>query len=508
MNNGIFINDDYWNFYWDAPFEDMNEAGLKKAIDFYTGRGGVRGLIFNLNGSRSNFESKVLDNVWKCVEYHDDGSVWYHGERQSDAIAKAMRNLREMYCNVKDPTLVRREYCRSRGVEFFFSMRTNDMHVVFKNGQNYNRDCVLLDSFLTSHDDYKRCLYRRGRSGRWADECLDYGIKEVRDRYLALAAEYLAYDPDGFELDFMRHLPIFRPGFDELGIPLMNDFMREIRRMADAAEKRSGHKVQIAVRVPTTPEDAFACGFDVAAWADDGLVDIVVPSPSFSSNESEIPLEIWRRMLPKSVTLAPCIELHNHPGIGEVPMMKTTKEIDCGFASIFYYKGADTVYLYNHFPYGSDKFENDDDERELFRILGDRETVEKSARRHWNTFRDFGYIEGRPWGGTFKPWALPPKGISTVRINVGGGTSGREARLILAFHDGDVPSEIRLNTVILSAETAPSRPFPQMPKCDILKPVSFPIPAGVLHDGHNLVEFYCDSEKSVRLMWLEIQLLR
>ena len=31
---GIYINDDFANFYFNAPIEDMNEAGLKRQIDF------------------------------------------------------------------------------------------------------------------------------------------------------------------------------------------------------------------------------------------------------------------------------------------------------------------------------------------------------------------------------------------------------------------------------------------------------------------------------------------
>lgn len=504
---GIYINDDFANFYWNAPFEDMNEAGLRRQIDFYTKNGGVQAIIYNLNANLAYFDSNVFQPVWTLVEYDDAAHrVYYRGEPVSDWNARMLWNIREMYRNVADPTAVRKAYCHEKGVEFFLSFRTNDMHTVFS-GRRYAPECLTLGDFWRGHEEYHRASYRRERSAAWANEALDFGEEEVRTRALAMCAEYLAYDPDGFEIDFMRHLPMFRPGFDEFSIPLMNDFMRSVRRLADESEARSGHRVRIAVRVPSAPDDALACGLDAAYWAKNGLCDIVEPSPSFCSNESDIPLELWRRMLPDEVVLSPYIELHNTSAQPMTEMFKTEPAIDRGFAATFYGKGADTVSLYNHFPYGPDAFPRDADMQELYAALGSREACENSHRRHIVTYRDNTYIEGRFYS-SFMPYAVSPRQSWGTRICVGGGTAHRRARLIIAFSDTEQLPEVRLNTFVLQASSTPSVPFPTMPGCrDIpFLPVEFELNDGVLHDGMNLAEIYNPTEKDVLPLWMEIEI--
>lgn len=503
MRGGIFINDDFGNFYFNVPIEKMNEEGLKEQIDFYSEKGGVDAVLFNLNASRAFYRSKVLEPIWEQMDYADDGRVFYRGKECGRWLSKACLNMRELNRNVPDPIRFRRDYCHERGVDFFLSMRPNDMHGAF-GAHGYDPTGPCLDRFLVEHDDYRRSLYRRGRTSAWWDETLDYGIAAVRDHYLALAEELFSFDPDGFEVDFMRHLPFFRVGYEEASIPLMNDFMRKIRAMADESARRSGRPVRVVTRVPTAPDDAFACGFDVATWAKEGLVDVVVPSPSFASNESDIPLEIWRRMLPDETTLAPCLEINNRSAVPEIKVMRTEPAIDRGFASMMRYKGADTIYLYNHFPYGPDIFQPRADMQRLYRDLSDRRATEFQARRHLVTYRDNVYVEGR-FASSFMPDTIDPVWVRPVRLNVGGATRGRSARAIIGYGEGGLP-ELRLNTTVLRPDGEPAVPFPRLPSCDAMRPVSYPIPAGVLHDGLNTFEFFNETGKAIRLFWMEIDI--
>lgn len=495
---GIYINDDFANFYFSAPFEDMNEAGLKRQIDFYTAAGGVEAIIFNLNASRAYFDSKVFEPIWKCVEFDDAaGKVYHHGKEIGAADAQACRNLREMYQNVADPTLIRKAYCAERGVKSFLSLRINDLHTPY-NGKTYVPDTVTLSDYWRSREDIRRAAYRRTYRSVWAQEGLDFADQGVRDRMVALAKEYLAYEPDGFEIDFMRHLPLFKPGYDEFHKGLVDDFIRTIRELTDA---------QIAVRVPSAPDDALNCGLDVAYWAKQGWIDIVEPSPSYCSNESDLPMELWRHMLPDGIILSPYIELHNTSSAPEVPMFKTEPAIDRAYAAEFRRRGADTVSLYNHFPYGRDAFENGAEMQELYHDLADPAICENKERRHLVTYRDNTYMEGRFYS-SYLPYAVGYNDINTVRLTVGNGVAARRARLIIGYTDTDDAQlpEIRLNTEILTPDHA-DLDFPRLPLCDLFKPLSYPIPEGLLHDGVNIAELYNNTVPgSIRIMWMEVQI--
>ena len=497
---GIYINDDFAKFYFNAPIEDMNEAGLKRQIDFYTKAGGVEGIIFNLNASRAYFDSKVFEPIWKCVEFDDAaGKVYHLGKEISRSSAKACLNLREMYRNVADPTRIRKAYCAEKGVKFFLSLRINDLHTPYS-GKNYTPDNVTLSDYWRDHENFRRASYRRSYRGEWAQEGLDFAEKEVRDHMIALAKEYLAYQPDGFEIDFMRHLPLFKPGYDELHKGLVDEFIRTIRTIA-------GPQIQLAVRVPSTPDDALNCGLDVAYWAKQGWIDIVEPSPSFCSNESDLPLESWRYMLPDHVILSPYIELHNRSSAPEVPMLKTEGAIDRAYAAVFYQRGADTVSLYNHFPYGPDAFEDGSVMQDLYHDLADPAICETKERRHLVTYRDNTYMEGRFYS-SYLPYAVGYNDIDTVRLAVGNGTAGRRARLIIGYTDTDNAKlpEVRLNTVVITPDHT-DLDFPRLPECDLLKPLSYPIPAGLLHDGINIAELYNHTvPDSIRIMWMEVQI--
>lgn len=497
---GIYINDDFANFYFSAPFENMNEAGLKEQIDFYTEAGGVEAIIFNLNASRAYFDSKVFEPIWKCVEFDDAaGKVYHLGKEISASCAQACRNLREMYRNVADPTLIRKAYCAERGVKFFLSLRINDLHTPYS-GRAYAPDTVTLSDYWREHEDFRRASYRRSYRTVWAQEGLDFAEKEVRDRMIALAKEYLAYEPDGFEIDFMRHLPLFKPGYDEFHKDLVDEFMRTIRELA-------GPQMQIAVRVPSAPDDALNCGLDVAYWARQGWINIVEPAPSYCSNESDLPMELWRYMLPDQTILSPYIELHNTSSAPEVPMFKTEPAIDRAYAADFRKRGADTVSLYNHFPYGDDSFDDGAVMQELYHDLADLSICETKERRHLVTYRDNTYMEGRFYS-SYLPYAVGYNDINTVRLTVGNGVAHRRARLIIGYTDTDNTKlpEIRLNTEILTPDHA-DLDFPRLPLCDLFKPLSYPIPDGLLHDGVNIAELYNNTmPEGIRIMWMEVQI--
>jgi len=107
---------------------------------------------------------------------------------------------------------------------------------------------------------------------------------------LAYAEEQLpCYDVHGLELDWMREITCFKEQGRPENVEIINDFMREVNRLRKAAEVKWGHEIQIMCRLPRDYTQSVTYGFDAAAWAKEGLVDAVVVTPRWESNDSAMP---------------------------------------------------------------------------------------------------------------------------------------------------------------------------------------------------------------------------
>jgi hypothetical protein len=121
----------------------------------------------------------------------------------------------------------------------------------------------------------------------------NYAVPEVYEHHLALVREIFARwgdRMDGLELDWLRWGFFFKPGFEVEGRALLTKFVKEVRRLADEAGRRSGRRIRLAHRVPTNPESAFNYGFDVAAWKKAGCVDMLTLSLFCGGNDFSLPV--------------------------------------------------------------------------------------------------------------------------------------------------------------------------------------------------------------------------
>lgn len=66
--------------------ETMDEAGLKRHIDYYAVPG-VTGILFNPNAMRAFFDSRAFEPLWKGMEEGDDGKARYQGRELEPAAA-------------------------------------------------------------------------------------------------------------------------------------------------------------------------------------------------------------------------------------------------------------------------------------------------------------------------------------------------------------------------------------------------------------------------------------
>lgn len=363
---GIIFNEDNTHFF-SSSSQAASKKGLISYIDTnYLRQANVKALVFCPAAAKASYNSKVFSPAWKDVIFHADGSAEYHGKKLPNRQAKAYMRMKKLSDEGINPYQVWIAHCRSKNVAPWISLRMNDCH------DSTLKDSVLQSRFLKKHPEYRIATYR-GAPSDWG---LDYGRKEVRNYIFSMFTELMElYDADGFELDWMRHGRVFRRGEEVKNRKLLTELLYEIRKKANEMEKIRGHKIEISVRVPATPEDAYALGYDVEEWAKRGLINQVVPATFYQSAYEGYPIRTWRKFVGEKVRIAPSIEAHfrsykNGPAIG------SDFTLDNALAAYYYWLGADRIYFFNHFGHQWQK-------------AGSIAVVNAAPRRHMLMFNDF-----------------------------------------------------------------------------------------------------------------------
>jgi hypothetical protein len=475
--NRILLNVDCWElFRGKVP---TNREGLRNHVEMLC-RGGVTDILLNVNAQKAMYPSDVRERYWDHVEQSPDGRWRIHG-MELDGEPTRITACRLLHENVPDAEQCYIDYGRRLGRKVHLSMRMNDLHDVGR------RNSASLSAFWLEHPEYQRAPFYDPQ--HWYSKTLDYAVPAVREHAMQLAREILErFDCDGFELDWMRHPFHFRPGMETDGLGILTEFMREVRGHAEAAAARNDKPVEVSVRVPARPEDARRTGYDVVRWSREKLVDRVIPTSIYPTTDFDMPLELWRMLLAPETRVAAGFEysaesIANPSGRGR---MVVQKEIFLGHVASCLYRGADEIYIYNYFAptlFGEENWLH------MMTHGSRREDAEAQTRRHIVTYCDSQAPGIAP--DPILPLRLSWKGqFEEIRVNVGGGTAGRHASVVLGFALGNGESvapdcEIRLNggDALAKAEL-PDQRYPGY----VGATMAFRITPGMLHDGDNVID--------------------
>jgi len=167
---------------------------------------------------------------------------------------------------------------------------------------------------------------------------------------------------------------------------------------------------------------------------------MVVVTPFWASIETDMPIELWRRLLPPRVTLAAGLELLIRP-YHAYAIQKNSLETVRGAAAAMLERGADRVYLFNYMD-SQTAMERAEDTKAVLNECGKLSTLAGKTRRHVATYTD-------TWGPDEASAALLPKSVGAgnwfaLRIATGPKVSRAEVRLGC---EGPAPAELRLNGV-------------------------------------------------------------
>jgi len=334
-----------------APLFVFNSDGGAAAIAHITGEVTHDVICHELNELEG---TAVTDFFWCPIV---GGNVFIYptnvGERMGDNIrdwdkihpyyreqGRAMAdNLRQLIERGEDPVEILSARAKELGLRFWLSCRMNEIH------EDDDRFMVVRSLFKEEHLDWlhgrnyhPEAVYAPKNEWSYA---WDYAHEGVRKHFLALFHEWLGYDVDGIELDFVRSPCLFPPGKEEEGAPLLTDFVRKLRTDVNATAKRRGHKVQLAVRVPPSLDLCSAAGIEIKTWIEEDLVDMVIPMDRGYFDPEPKLSEFLPLAKPKGITVLGGIE-------PQVRNYRKTSRQTFATAGNFLHQGADGIYTFNY----------------------------------------------------------------------------------------------------------------------------------------------------------------
>ena len=199
-------------------------------------------------------------------------------------IAPDKRNIaRELIDQGQDALQLVAGFCRTNGLECFWSIRMNDTHDA---AHRKDKPYFLFPKLKVEHPDWLvGDEVKRTPFGRWSS--VNYALAEVRNLAFENIREVCRnYDLTGIEMDYFRHLCYFPSvanggkASDEERAKI-TELMRRVRKMSEAEGLRRGRPFLISVRAPDSAEFCHDMGLDVERWMREGLIDILIPSGYF-----------------------------------------------------------------------------------------------------------------------------------------------------------------------------------------------------------------------------------
>ena len=475
--------------------KEMVLAAAPKLVDQYQGTG-VTHIFWNVNYQRVGYRSAVWPSYWDDPDPEKNVTGW-------------PRSYLELHkLGIDDLFAVVIPRCREQHISPWISLRMNDHH--------YGSDPSRVSPLFFDHHE----LRTHGGKGLW-----NYARPEVREFYLKLVAEVLQrYDVDGLELDWIRTPYNFNTEDLERGREILTDFVRTVRRQTQAAGKRLGHPVRLAVRVPDTPEFAFGLGFDAVAWAREGLVDLLIPS-GWWNGYADIPVEDWRAQIGPAATnclIMPCTA-ETYACTKKGFMMFNSLAAMRGYAAQLYDRGADGMYLFNHFglvnnfmrlrdPAGETTL--DGRRADLLRAAGDVAGATNQPRVHALAIHDM--IPEKSSYQQPLPATLAPQQPATFKLQTGPRpTTGRYV-LRVGLEKADdlaaVKLAVRLNgsacraleDLPVPAKPDPRPDQPRLNVCEVAPRIlQFEAPLAAVLRGYNAVELSIAQGPAQTVIWLE-----
>ncbi len=290
------------------------------------------------------------------------GLFWAHVPKVGEAIGEFVPDSEAQYvkdlCSGlraleklgTDPLAEAVRFGHSQDMETFWSCRMNNTEDSFApwGRSRWKREHPeYLFGTLEDWDKYEMTDPRKW----WA--ALDFAVPEVRAHLLRIFEDvFTRYDIDGIDLDWFRSPRFFRETNEDRPVTpehvaMMNDFVRNVRALADRTAAHRGRPFLISCRIPLSVERCRAVGLDLNTWLDEDLVDILVLGGDLGP----------MAMAPQLRTMVELAHKYHVPAMANIcgsglqpAHTYFTKEAWYGAAMNAWQAGVDGIYVFNLFP--------------------------------------------------------------------------------------------------------------------------------------------------------------
>ena len=204
-----------------------------------------------------------------------------------------------------DPVREVVSWCRTNRLEVFVTLRVNDTHDQATDQTRVGPPYAYPGNALYSPFKIRHPEFLMGSCTNRPPYCswsaVDFTHEAVRERFFEMCRDVCAhYDTDGLDLDFFRHMQLFKSvawggTASDAERAMMTALMRRVRAAADAEGKRRGRPILLSARVPDSVPFCRDVGIDLEAWLREGLLDLVFTSGYWRHNPWQYTVDLCRR---------------------------------------------------------------------------------------------------------------------------------------------------------------------------------------------------------------------
>ena len=218
------------------------------------------------------------------------GEIWGHNYDliNHEVWYKAAFNCQMMIESGHDPLQVVCDHAHERGFNFLAHLLLNMAYTPpsrVTNGRVATYNTLHPEWIVGEEPDYPEAVHDNPNR-------MSYAVPEIRENRLAIVRELVTdYPTDGIDLNFNTYMPLIARREVEEHTETITEWMRDVRRAADAAAEAQGRSKRVVVRMAATVEGNKKMGQDIEAWVGEGLIDTIVAMPvggDFSSETSRL----------------------------------------------------------------------------------------------------------------------------------------------------------------------------------------------------------------------------
>ncbi len=407
-----------------------------------------------LNRAVNEIEGTQVDVFIECIQWSDEQMLYptkvtevyakpITEDHKTDfknnpGIRRWAQNVDGLLEQGKDPLEIWARRSHEAGMQFWPSLRMNDIHKdwserwpSFRSQWERERPHIRLGRDVP--DRYLRSVKRPGQPSHGYSWAMNYALEEVRRRKLAIIEEVCTnYDVDGFEMDFLSHPYYFKKGEEARGMPLMTDFVRQVRASLDRIGEQKGRRLTLLARVPPKISLCEILGFDVKTWIQEGLVNILSPATrGYLDMNGD-----WAAF----VDLAKGTKVEISGGLSDLYVrdytgQKTARasiEMLRAAASAAWQSGVTSLHLFNYDAHATGKGKPgtlfSPDELQALKEMGDPEKITRKDKHYYMPIPSSGrnapaepsWDDGespKSWSGPVSSWLHPQPRMSPAAIS-------------------------------------------------------------------------------------------